>query len=196
MDLTVWLESLAVTYGFLGVFFLSLVSHATILFPLPSYLIVYALGAQMDPFLLGLFAGFGAALGELTSYFVGYGLEKGTHLNEKKNYPGVKKFFKKYGFWVIPSFAATPLPTDVIGIVAGILKYPISKFFLGCLIGKLAMHWVVAYAGAHSFKLVERIFGKEGSLIGFAFFVLMLCIIYIIWSKHKNKLNKYFENLS
>lgn len=194
MDLTAWLQSLALAYGFFGVFFVSLISHATIFLPLPSYLIVYALGPQMNPFLLGIFAGVGAALGELTSYFVGYGVEKGTHLEEKKSYPGVRKAFKKYGFWAIPVFALTPLPTDIIGLVAGILRYPLLKFFLGCLIGKIILHWVMAYGGAYSFEIVKSLFGKEGSIIGFFLLVLLIAIACFAWSKHGKRIQNYFEN--
>ena len=196
-DPTTWFSSLY-QYGYPGVLLISLIGHATIFFPLPTYLIVYALGSQMDPFWLGAFAGVGAAIGELTSYFVGKGFSKGTHLDKKfrSSYEEARKIFKKYGFWVIPFFAATPLPTDAVGLAAGALKYPLSKFFVGCLIGKLAMHWILAYGGYYSFSLVKRVFGREGTEIGLVVFTLIIAVLFVVWWKFGRNLDINLKKLS
>ncbi len=183
-NLDLWFASLVTQYGFLGVFFLSLIGHATIFLPVPTYLIVYTLGSHMDPLLLGLFAGTGAAIGELTSYALGHGVSKGAKLGKKLHgYDESKILFERYGFWVIPFFAATPLPTDAIGIVAGVLRYPLSKFFLGCLIGKIIMHLVLAYGGFYSFTIVKQVFGEKGSTVAGIVFLILIVLLFLAWWK-------------
>ncbi|MCD6414226.1 MAG: VTT domain-containing protein [Candidatus Diapherotrites archaeon] len=171
---------LITNYGLLGVFVISLVGNATIFFPVPTYLLVYALGAKMNPLLLGLFAGTGAAIGELTSYVVGYGIEKGARVKKRKfrrRYVGIRNLFKKYGFWIIPIFAATPLPMDAVGLMAGFLNYPLRKFFLGCLLGKIAVHLVIAYAGFRSYEFIKQFFGGNQSHIWLAFGILLVALL-------------------
>jgi membrane protein YqaA with SNARE-associated domain len=177
-----WMETLIPTYGYLGAFLVSFIGNASILLPIPSYLIIYAAGTYLDPFPLGAVAALGAALGEMVGYAVGYGIEKETHVEKKfgKQYETGKNLFKKYGFWVIPFFAATPLPEDVLGLAAGVLKYPASRFFIGCLIGKLVMYWAIAYGGQSSFALVKKVFGAEGFLVSSLVFVLLTAVIFLL----------------
>jgi len=54
--------------GYPGIFLLSLAANATIVVPAPAILIVFAMGAHLSPVWLGLAAGSGAALGELSGY--------------------------------------------------------------------------------------------------------------------------------
>lgn len=183
VDIASIINYLINNYGLLGVFLASLIGNSTIFLPVPTYLLVYALGAKMNPFLLGLVAGTGAALGELTSYMVGFGIEAGTHVEKrkfKKRYKDISKLFSKYGFWIIPLFAATPLPMDAVGLVAGFLKYSWRKFLLGCLIGKLIMHWVIAYAGFKSYEFVMQIFGENQSYIWVTFGLIVLAL-FLAW---------------
>ena len=59
-----------------------------------------------------------------------------------------KKWSEKRGiFFVVLVFAATPLPDDVTGIIAGAIGYNFKKFFLAALIGKLLLFWALAWAG-------------------------------------------------
>jgi len=64
------------TFEYLGVFIISFLGSASVLFPLPNFLIVFSSGAFLNPFLVAIVAGFGSAIGELTGYGVGYGGQK------------------------------------------------------------------------------------------------------------------------
>ena len=66
------LESLS-NYGYAGVFLIALFSSATILLPAPGWTAVVAMSPYLDPLLLGLAAGIGSAIGELTAYVAGNG---------------------------------------------------------------------------------------------------------------------------
>ena len=60
------------TYGYLGAFLISLITSATIILPVPGIVLIAALGAVYNPVLIGLVAGTGSALGEITGYMAGY----------------------------------------------------------------------------------------------------------------------------
>ncbi len=59
--------------GYVGAFLIMLVGNATVVFPVPGLVFVFAMGSALNPLVVGLFAGPGAALGELTGYLAGYG---------------------------------------------------------------------------------------------------------------------------
>jgi membrane protein DedA with SNARE-associated domain len=44
------------------------------------------------------------------------------------------------------------------GIIAGILKMPLGKFLLFCVIGKILKMMMFAYAGSWFIQLIENIF--------------------------------------
>jgi uncharacterized membrane protein YdjX (TVP38/TMEM64 family) len=147
------LFSLLKPYGYLGAFLINLIASSTIIFPLPAAAFVFGLGAVLNPFLIGLASGLGAAIGEFTGYGLGVGSRKIIRRKWKKQIDDVEKLFARYGgFFVIFIFAATPLPDDVVGIVGGIFRYPIKKYFLAVLLGKIVLNVFLAYAGFYGIK--------------------------------------------
>lgn len=128
-----------------------LLGSATVILPAPGLAVIAALGpAVPDPLLLGIVAGLGAALGEVTGYLAGYGGHK--IIEEQKYYPAVGRFVKKYGFWAIIVLAFVPNPLfDAAGIIAGGTKYSFHLFMFATLIGKVAKCITIAYAGASAF---------------------------------------------
>jgi hypothetical protein len=59
--------------GYAGAFAIMLVGNATIILPAPGLTFVFALGSALNAIPVGLAAGAGGALGELTGYLAGYG---------------------------------------------------------------------------------------------------------------------------
>jgi membrane protein YqaA with SNARE-associated domain len=143
-----WSQYVIATFGYPGVFFVSLVSSASIFFPIPGFLFILAASPVLNPFLLGIVAGAGSAIGELTGYILGRG---GKKTIEKKEIKWIKKgedwFRRGRGFWFIFIFAATPLPDDVAGIVAGLFSYSWKKFLLASFIGKTILNIAIALGG-------------------------------------------------
>ncbi len=145
-------------FGYLGVFLGSLIGSASIFLPVPSFLFVFLAGKLLDPFLVGVIAGFGSAIGELTAYGVGFGIMYGKKKASKRRKKKadskwasrISKWFRgRYGFVLIVIFAATPLPDDVVGLYCGAIKYGIKKFFIATLIGKIVLCLALAYAGSY-----------------------------------------------
>ncbi len=150
---------LAQTYGYLGVFLVSMIGSSTIIFILPTDIIVFAAGAILNPFLVGIVAGLGEAIGEVVGYVLGLGGRKIIDKKYKKDIKKWEKRFKKYGgFLIIVLFAATPLPDDIVGIIGGALKYPFKKFLLASFIGKTIMALALAYAGFYGINWVLSVF--------------------------------------
>ncbi len=47
-----------------------------------------------------------------------------------------------------------PFPFDVIGILCGLIKYDVKKFFAAVFIGRFALYLALAYAGSMGIKIV------------------------------------------
>ena len=146
-----WAITIIETWGYLGLFLINIIGNATLFFPIPSFAFVFAAGSVLNPWLVGIVSGIGAAIGEMVGYVLGRGGNLILKEKNKKWFDKAVKWSKKRGlFPVIILFAATPIPYDIIGILAGIIKYDIKKFFLATLIGKIIINTVIAWAGFYS----------------------------------------------
>jgi membrane protein YqaA with SNARE-associated domain len=133
-------------YGYPGIFVLSLLSSATIIVPAPSLAVVPVMGAVLNPYLVGLCAGAGDALGELTGYLAGY---SGRAVVENSTrYDQVVSWTQRHGLWVVLVLSIIPNPLfDLAGIAAGALKIPVGRFLLVCWCGKTIKTVLFALGG-------------------------------------------------
>jgi membrane protein DedA with SNARE-associated domain len=155
-----WVCPLLSTLGYPVVFIINLIGSASVFIPIPGFAIIFFMpGLGFDPWLLALFGAAGAAIGEITSYIIGVG---GRKIADKRKKEGLtekvfrkktliekaEEWSKKRGiFPVIILFAATPLPFDIVGLVAGVIRYDAKKFLLATFIGKFIIFSVIAWAG-------------------------------------------------
>lgn len=140
-------------YGYLGAFVLGILSSFTLFLPSPAFIAVIGMAAVLDPLLLGIAAGLGSGIGEITAYIVGRGAEAAVH--EKKGHmhsqvEKVSKLFKRYQpDLVIFAFAAVPLlPVDIVGIFCGLVKYDWKRFLAVTVVGKIIKFVALAYVGS------------------------------------------------
>ena len=142
-------------YGYPGVFFIALLSNATVFLPAPGVAVVFAMGSVFHPIGVALAAGTGGALGELSGYLAGFG---GQAIVEKTAaYERIQPWVQKWGVWAILLLAALPNPFfDLAGVAAGTLKIPTWKFLLFCWIGQVIKMTMFAYAGAASLPLLFK----------------------------------------
>jgi membrane protein YqaA with SNARE-associated domain len=143
------------SYGYLGVFIVSLVSCATVIVPVPGILIFLPLITTLNPALVGLAGASGGIIGEITGYMAGY---SGHGLAQKSRiYRRVESWMNKYGAWVIFVFAAAPfLTVDIAGIVAGALRYPLWKFMVVGWVGKTIKYIALMYAALWGWDFLMR----------------------------------------
>jgi membrane protein YqaA with SNARE-associated domain len=146
--------------AYLGAFLVMLLGNATVILPVPGLTFVFAMGGSgaLNPLLLGLAAGPGAALGEMTGYAAGYG--GSAAIDNLALYRRLEAWMRRFGPVVISLLAAVPNPLfDMAGIVAGGLRMKWWRFLLAAWVGKTAQGVLVAYAGALSWEWVARLAG-------------------------------------
>ena len=133
-------------YGYPGIFLVSLLGNATIILPVPSFAVVFAVGGALNPLAVGIVAGLGASLGEMVGYLAGIG---GRSVLEKRAlYRRLEGWMRKGGPLVIFVLAAVPNPAfDVGGMIAGALRMPVVYFFLACWAGKIVRFTLLALSG-------------------------------------------------
>lgn len=144
-------------YGYPGIFLFSILANATILIPVPGVVFTSAMGAVFNPFLVAIAAGAGAALGELSGYLAGFSGQ--AVVEGSQRYERVVRWMQKYGDVTILVLAFIPNPLfDLAGMIAGILKVPVWKFLVYCVIGKILKMMMFAYAGNWVMSLLEPLF--------------------------------------
>ena len=144
-------------YGYPGIFVISFLANATVLLPAPGIAVVFAMGAIFNPILVGIAAGAGGALGELSGYLAGF---SGQAVIERTDiYERMVLWMKRNGNLTVLLLAAMPNPFfDLTGIAAGALKMPLPRFLFWCFIGITIKMTVFAFLGSIS---LTKIFNSQ-----------------------------------
>lgn len=182
MIIVEWITYL-VQFGYIGVFLISLISALTIIFPIPYTLVIYALGSSLDPILLAVASGVGAALGELSGYVLGYYGRAIISEQMKHRMEYMLKIFDRFGVVAIFLFALTPLPDDLLFIPLGMMRYSLVKAIIPTLIGKLLMSFIIAYSGYVSFEFIQILFGESGGVVTIVISIVLLISVLLIMYK-------------
>jgi len=149
------LERLLV-YGYSGIFLVNLISSATVLVPLPGEIVNIAAGNTFNPLTIGLIAGSGSAIGELTSYYAGY-MGRDIILSRKylDKYQHAISWLTRNANLAVFIFALSPFFVfDLMGIAAGVFRFSLWKFFLFCWLGRLLRCIIEAYLGYGTFSFL------------------------------------------
>jgi len=149
MAIVIWgeqLEHLPV-YGYPAIFLVSLLGNLSVIFPAPSYLVVFAASGTLDPLAVGVIAVLGATLGELTGYVAG---ASGKGVIEKRPiYQRIRAAIEKWGMVIIFLLGAIPnFFFDIGGMVAGATRMPVWRFILAAWLGKSIRLPIVAMTGS------------------------------------------------
>ena len=146
-------------YGYPGLFLLSILANATIILPAPGLAFTFGAGAlkALSPLWVGVVAGAGATLGELSGYMAGFSGQ--AVIENRQAYERFERWMKRYGPATIVALAFIPNPLfDLAGMLSGALKMPVVRFLSWCALGKIPKMILVAYAGAYSWEWVVRLF--------------------------------------
>jgi membrane protein YqaA with SNARE-associated domain len=184
------MKNFALQYGYLGVFIISFIGSVSVVFPIPYTIVIYLLGAVLNPVLVAISGGVGSALGEFSGYVLGYYGRAVVGEERRRKMDYMVKLFGRYGSAAIFFFALTPLPDDLLFIPLGVMHYPFWKAFIPALLGKVLMTFIVAYSGQQSIELIETLFGGSG-LLGVV--VTSALLILIIVAMVKIDWEKLFE---
>ncbi len=152
------------THVYWGAFLISIIGNATLIFPGDVLVMLSNLGILLygstglyGPIIIGLVGGVGAAIGETTGYVAGY---SGREIVARgKMYGRVEKWLRRWGAPAIFLFALMPVVFDLIGIAAGILRFPFWKFLLLCGLGRTILYTVFVTLAALGWKAILPFFG-------------------------------------
>ncbi len=143
-------------YGYLGVFLISMLGTATVILPVPSLAIVFAGGGVLNPLLVGLVAGLGEPIGELTAYLTGYA--GNVVVEDSERFDRIRNWMERRGFATLFVLSVIPNPLfDWAGIAAGMLRFPVPRFLLACWMGKTLKAIAIAYLGSVSILWFEQL---------------------------------------
>ncbi|MFH1179852.1 MAG: VTT domain-containing protein [Candidatus Bathyarchaeota archaeon] len=144
--------------GLIGVFIAALLSHLTVVARDMFMPLFLPLATVYHPVVLGAAAGTGAAIGEVTTYFLGWGVaESMTPLSESED--RIARWINKYGLWAVLLVALTPLPDTPIVILAGSRKLPFAKLAIVEVLGKSTLYSVAAVMGGLVYGGLENTIG-------------------------------------
>jgi membrane protein DedA with SNARE-associated domain len=198
------MKNFALQYGYIGIFFISLLGATSVIIPIPSSVVIFILGGLSDaagnflfePLFIAVAAGTGAAVGELSGYLIGLGGRKVIGEKYKKKMDILMRLFQRFGPIVIFVFALTPLPDDLLFIPLGVMRYKMLHAFIPALLGKFVSNLIIAYAGRFLIFAVRDFFGTEDEgmslLIGTILAIVFLIVVFVImfkvdWEKRAEK---------
>jgi membrane protein YqaA with SNARE-associated domain len=148
-------------FGYLGVFVISIILNATLILPAGNFIIIAVLGGALpSATLVGLIGGLGAAIGEITGYAAGY---SGREIIARRAlYKRLERWVKRWGSLIIFLLSAAPIFFDIVGLVAGVLRFPFWKFFVATWLGRTILYTVIAWAGAMSWQPILDFLDRLG----------------------------------
>lgn len=186
--------AITIQYGYVGIFFICLISAASILFPIPDTAVVFVLGGSLlfEPVWVAVAAASGAAVGEFTGYLLGLGGRKAMTARFGKRIDFLERIVKKYGAFAIFLFAATPLPDDLLFIPLGIMRYSVTKTFIPAFVGKLSLYLTVIFGGQFFIETIGDFFGLTNDFVPAVVSMVLGVLIFILvlkvdWERHLGK---------
>ncbi len=142
-------------WGYVGAFITQMIGSATVLLPTPSQGYILAMAVTLNPLVLGLIGGIGAALGELTGYYLGARGRRA--LQGGRLYQRLEAMPRRWTGAALFSFALLPVPFDVAGLWAGAVRFPISRFLLYVAVGKAFNITVIALVAHYGISWLLKV---------------------------------------
>jgi len=144
--------------GLLVLFAIAAISNATLILPVPGLALTALAATVANPLLVGVVAGAGQAVGELTGYLAGYSGQ--TLIDDSPRYARLVGWMRRFGAITIFVLGVIPNPLfDVAGIIAGALRMPVGIYLIAAGAGKIIKNVAVAYGAAFGIEWLTRIFG-------------------------------------
>lgn len=152
------------SYGYLGAFLVSLIGNAGVILAAPVLPILSAIGAVLysvtglkGPIIVGLVGGVGAGIGEMVGYVVGYSGR--SVMGNNKIYLRLVGWMERWGVTAIFILSIVPFFFDLVGITAGVLRFPLHKFVVACWLGRTVLYVATVVAVALGWEATLRFFG-------------------------------------
>jgi len=140
-----WLESAGPWAWAAGILLLA----ADLLLPVPSTVVISALGFVCGAFVGGLIAGGGLMCAGLAGYGVGrlFGEKLARRWLGDRDFEKGRSLFAKGGGWVVALSRALPILPEAVSCMAGLVRMPFGKFLTSLACGSLPMGFLFAAIG-------------------------------------------------
>jgi len=178
--------------GLLGVFLSSLLSHLTVVGRDMFVPLFLPLTALYHPLLLGASAGWGGALGEVTTYYWGWGLSEAI---KEEAEDGISEWIRRYGLLAILLVAATPLPDTPLILLAGSSRLPLLKLLLVEGVGKTLWYSLGALLGGVLFKGMTNLLGGLLTSAAIVAASVIFCVL-VSWKRGREAVLRWVRRLT
>ncbi len=130
--------------GLVVLFVVNVLANATLILPVPGLALTALAATVADPLLVGLVAGAGQTVGELTGYLAG--ASGRTALGMDARTRRLARWMERWGVPVLFVLALLPNPFfDVAGILAGASRMPLRLYLAAAGAGKILKNLALAY---------------------------------------------------
>lgn len=140
--------------GYPGVLLASFASGASMFIPLPGLAVIMAASLVLQPWAVGVLAGVGGGLGEITGYALGCSSHR---VLKSQGVPDwLYRAARNHMALTIIGVSIIPNPfIDFVGIIAGRMCYPVRSFLVYSVLGKTVRASLIAYGAAWGLPLMS-----------------------------------------
>ncbi len=178
--------------GLGGVFLAAMLSHLTVVARdmfVPMFL---SLTPIYSPLLLGAVAGWGGALGEVTTYFLGWGVAESVRENRSKMEDRVAGWIRRYGLWAVLLVSLTPLPDTPVVLLAGSGRLSFKKLLIVEGVGKTAYYSLGAIVGGFLYTGMTDVLGSLFASTVVVSISVAFCFL-VTWRKSRDAIFSLVE---
>ncbi|MBS7637486.1 hypothetical protein KEJ49_01145 [Candidatus Bathyarchaeota archaeon] len=175
----------------LFLFFVTALSHMTILARDLFVPLFLSLTSKHNPLLLGLVSGSGGSLGNLTLYYLGRGIALSTGGGGGD---GLVLWMRRYGLLAVLLVSVTPLPDTPVILLSGSGGLPLRWVVLAQWAGKTALYTLGAAVGGLIFEGLSGAIGEPYASILVVSSSILLCLL-LTWSRGFGALRRVWRSL-
>jgi membrane protein YqaA with SNARE-associated domain len=180
--------------GLAGLFVASLLSHLTVVARdmfIPMFL---AMTPTHPPLHLGVAAGWGGAIGEVSAYFLGWGVAESIERDTRQAESRVSRWIRQYGLWAVLLVSITPLPDTPIVLIAGSGRLPLKRLVVVEGVGKMTYYTLGAFLGEFIFIGLRDTLGSLAASMFLVAASLVFCVL-VTWGRSRDVIFGWVERL-
>ena len=156
--------NLWIHFGLPGLLVAGVLGNAKLVIGVPFEIVVALANSTgtYSPFVIGVVGGLGAACGELIGYLIGLGGRRAIEKLSAKDAKRMEDFkfqINRHGPLAIYLMCVIPIPFDLVGLAAGLIRFDIKQFFLATWAGKATRYTIIGLAVVYGVKTILPFFG-------------------------------------
>ncbi len=154
------IAEIGVDNGYLLIGLLAFISGLSMFGAAPYHLVLIALAAGgLNPWILALAAALGLAVGDSTSYFLGYHGRSFVPKRLEGFTLRIERFFARHKkmlpLYVFLYGALVPFSNDFIGVTMGLIRYPYWRIMIPLTLGTFIFNAALAFSTPFAYHAVQ-----------------------------------------